>query len=136
MQCLSHHHNILVRTQITAQHLVTGSGAYPHETDDDGNHGVELAVRPASPETKKPPLYKVIMLNDDYTPMGFVVHVLQKFFSMEETRATQIMLAIHTTGSAVCGIYTKDIAETKAHDVNQYAEKYEHPLLSRVEATD
>lgn len=112
---------------------ITAAGGRP-EDDDDGDLGV--ITRAAKPKLKKPPLYKVIILNDDYTPMEFVVHVLQKFFAMGQEKATQIMLAIHTSGSAVCGIYTRDIAETKVQEVNQYAMENEYPLLSRVEAGD
>ena len=111
-------------------------GARPGQTTDDQDDVLEFVVRPSEPVTEKPPLYKVVILNDDYTPMGFVIHVLQRFFGMEEQKATQIMLAIHTSGSAVCGIYTKDVAETKVHDVNQYSQENDHPLLSQIEATD
>ena len=73
------------------------------------------------------------MMNDDYTPMEFVVHVLQSFFTMPLEKATQTMLAVHTKGSAVCGVYTKDVAETKCQQVNQYSQENEHPLLCTVE---
>lgn len=106
----------------------------PKRHEEDGDLGV--AVLAEKPKLKKPPRYKVIMFNDDYTPMEFVVHVLQKFFNMGFEKATQIMLAIHTTGSAVCGIYTRDIAETKVNQVNQYAKENQHPLLSQAEAID
>ncbi len=73
------------------------------------------------------------MLNDDYTPMEFVVEVLQMFFAMGREQATQIMLAVHTQGRAVCGVFTRDIAETKAAQVNQYAQENQHPLLCEIE---
>ena len=99
--------------------------------DDNG-----LLLEEVKPELKKPSLYKVVMLNDDYTPMEFVVEVLEKFFSMGRERATRIMLQIHTLGKAVCGIYTRDIAETKANQVNQYSQEKEHPLLCEIECVD
>lgn len=81
-------------------------------------------------------MYKVIILNDDYTPMEFVVHVLESFFGMDREKATQIMLQIHTAGSAVVGIYPKDLAETKSEQVNLYAQENSHPLMSTTEMTD
>ena len=99
---------------------------------DDG----DLAVAPAKPKIKRPPLYRVILLNDDYTPMEFVVQVLEQFFSMGREKATQVMLAVHTQGKAVCGIYPQDIAETKASQVNQCARDSGHPLLCEVEPSN
>ena len=98
---------------------------------DDG-----LAVEESKPELARPPRYKVLILNDDYTPMEFVVHVLETFFAMNREKATQVMLAVHTTGSAVCGIFPRDLAETKSEQVNEYARENEHPLMSTVEMTD
>ena len=111
------------------------------ERDSDsgpGDSGTDLGtvVEEAKPKLKRPPMYKVILLNDDYTPMEFVVHVLQKFFNMDMERATQLMLAVHTQGSAVCGIFPRDLAETKSEQVNQYAQENQHPLLSTIEMTD
>lgn len=85
------------------------------------------------PALKPPSQYKVILNNDDYTPMEFVVEVLQKFFSMDSEKANQVMLTVHYEGKAVCGIYPRDIAETKMTMVNQYAREYEHPLLCTME---
>lgn len=82
----------------------------------------------ALPSLKKPKMYKVILLNDDYTPMDFVVKVLKKFFYLGNSVAVQVMLRIHVTGQAVCGIFTKDIAETKVVLVNEYSNMHEHPL--------
>ena len=101
---------------------------------DEGESG--LATATAKPKLKRPPMYKVILLNDDYTPMEFVVHVLEVFFAMEREKATQIMLAVHTQGAAVVGIFPRDIAETKSEQVNQYAQENNHPLMSTVEMTD
>ena len=98
---------------------------------DDG-----LAVEESKPDLARPPMYKVLILNDDYTPMEFVVHVLETFFAMNREKATQVMLAVHTTGSAVCGIFPRDLAETKSEQVNEYARENEHPLMSTVEMTD
>jgi len=100
--------------------------------DDEGG----LALQETKPELKRPPLFKVILLNDDYTPMEFVVEVLEVFFRMNREQATQVMLTVHTQGKGVCGVYTKDIAETKAAQVNQYARDHQHPLLCEIEASD
>jgi len=110
--------------------LSKGSGG--SEPDREGGQ----AVATAKPKLKRPPMYKVILLNDDYTPMEFVVHVLERFFGMNREKATQIMLAVHTTGSAVVGIFPRDVAETKSEQVNQYAQDNHHPLMSKIEMTD
>ena len=94
----------------------------------------DLAVQESKPELKQPPLYQVIMINDDYTPMEFVVEVLQIFFSMGREQATRIMLTVHTQGRAVCGVYTRDIAETKAMQVNRFARENQHPLMCEIAA--
>ena len=91
---------------------------------------------PAKPKIKKPPLYRVVLLNDDYTPMEFVVEVLQTFFGLDREKATQVMLAVHTQGKATCGIFPRDIAETKSAQVNQYAQENQHPLISEIEAVE
>lgn len=93
----------------------------------------DLAVDEARPATKRPPLYKVVLLNDDYTPMEFVVEVLEKFFRMDRGKATQVMLHVHTRGKGVCGLFTYDIAETKVALVNQYSRDHQHPLLCTME---
>jgi ATP-dependent Clp protease adaptor protein ClpS len=100
----------------------------PYKDDD---HGV--AVQSAKPKLKKPPLYKVILLNDDFTPMAFVIDILIHFFSMSEDMATRVMLQIHTQGIGVCGTYTKDVAETKVCIVNEYSREHQHPLLCSME---
>ncbi len=84
-------------------------------------------------KTQPPPMYKVMLNNDDYTPMDFVVEVLTKFFAMNSDKANQIMLTVHYHGKAVCGIYTAEIAETKVMQVNQYARKHQHPLMCTME---
>ena len=92
-----------------------------------------LAVETAKPKLKQPPLFKVVLLNDDYTPMEFVVEVLEYFFAMGREKATQIMLHVHTRGKGVCGVYGRDVAETKVHQVNDYAREHQHPLLCDME---
>jgi ATP-dependent Clp protease adaptor protein ClpS len=106
--------------------------------DNDLQRGPDggVAVAPARPQLARPPMYKVVLLNDDYTPMEFVVHVLERFFAMDREKATRVMYAVHTTGSAVVGIFPRDVAESKSEQVNQYAQQNSHPLLSRVEMTD
>jgi ATP-dependent Clp protease adaptor protein ClpS len=95
----------------------------------------ELAVQEAQPKLKKPPLYKVILLNDDFTPMEFVVLVLKNFFGMSEEKATQIMLHVHTRGIGVCGVFSKDVAETKVRLVNDFSRQHQHPLMCTMEET-
>ncbi|MBD2859251.1 ATP-dependent Clp protease adapter ClpS [Spongiibacter sp. KMU-158] len=103
---------------------------------DEFDEGHGIAVQESKPELKKPPMYMVVLLNDDYTPMEFVVEILEDFFYMDRQRATQVMLMVHTQGKGVCGIFTKDIAETKAAQVNQYARESGHPLLAEIEEGD
>lgn len=102
---------------------------------DDGVEG-DVAVAPAKTELKPPSRYQVILMNDDFTTMDFVVEVLRDFFSMSEEQAAQIMLAVHKQGKAVCGTYSKDVAETKAEQVNQYAREHGYPLLCKIEKMD
>ncbi|MFC6439993.1 ATP-dependent Clp protease adapter ClpS [Bowmanella sp. JS7-9] len=90
---------------------------------------IELVRRKAEP----PPMYKVMLNNDDYTPMDFVIEVLVRFFNMNNERATQLMLTVHYEGKAVCGVYSAEVAETKVMQVNQYARKHQHPLLCSME---
>ena len=98
--------------------------------------GLDVAVIPEKTRLSPPPMYQVLLLNDDFTPMDFVVEVLEKFFSMPEGKATQIMLMVHTQGKAVCGVFSKDIAETKAQQVNEYSRENDHPLLCKTEKAD
>ncbi len=84
-------------------------------------------------KTKPPPMYKVMILNDDYTPMDFVIIVLQKFFSLNREKATQIMLKVHREGMGVCGVYSKDVAATKVDQVRSYAKQHQHPLQCMME---
>jgi ATP-dependent Clp protease adaptor protein ClpS len=100
---------------------------YPDRLDDN------LALEEAKPKLKRPPMYKVVLINDDYTPMEFVVHILEAFFGMNREKATHIMLNVHTKGKGVCGVYPRDIAETKVAQVNEYSRQNEHPLLCTME---
>ena len=102
--------------------------------DEGGGNGSDTGVIVKSKaKTKKPSLYKVLMLNDDYTPMEFVVHVLQRFFGKSHDEATQIMLHVHQRGVGICGVYTYEIAETKVTQVVDYARKHQHPLQCTLE---
>jgi len=100
------------------------------DQEDQDSSTVVLAKKP---KLKKPPLYRVLIFNDDYTPMEFVVYVLQSFFGYDRDKATQIMLAVHAQGRGVCGIFTKEVAETKSSQVNNFARENEHPLISEIE---
>lgn len=102
---------------------------FPDDNMDDG-----VAIAEAKPKTKKPPMYKVVILNDDYTPMEFVVHILQAFFNLTHEKAQNVMLNVHTKGKGVCGVYTRDVAETKVEQVNDYSRQNQHPLLCTMEA--
>lgn len=94
----------------------------------------DVAIQESKPELKRPPMYKVLLINDDFTPMEFVVHILENFFSMDRTKATQVMLTVHTQGKGLCGIYSRDVAETKVNQVNGYSRRHQHPLLCTMEA--
>jgi ATP-dependent Clp protease adaptor protein ClpS len=100
-----------------------------------GQGGLNLVVEEAQPQVRKPPLYQVVLLNDDYTPMEFVVDVLERIFSLDRTRATRVMLEVHTRGKGVCGVFTFEIAETKVAQVMTYARQHQHPLLCTMEET-
>lgn len=104
--------------------------------DDMPDADDDIAVQPAEPALAQPPLYKVVLHNDDYTPMEFVIEVLQDFFNMDSETAVQVMLAVHTQGKGTCGVFTRDIAETKSYQVNEYARECEHPLISDIEAAN
>lgn len=97
--------------------------------DNDGG----LALQEAKPKLKKPPLFRVLLLNDDFTPMDFVVEILMDFFNMSEDKATHVMLQVHTQGVGLCGTYSKDVAETKVQMVNDYSREHHHPLMCSME---
>ncbi|NND81991.1 MAG: ATP-dependent Clp protease adapter ClpS [Gammaproteobacteria bacterium] len=96
-------------------------------------HHDDLALETAQPRLKRPPLYRVLLLNDDYTTMEFVVRVLQAIFHHPEERAAQIMLHVHQRGAGICGVYTREIAESKVEQVLRYAQEHEHPLQCTME---
>ena len=98
-------------------------------------HKDDSAVETKKAKVKLPPMYQVLLLNDDYTPMEFVVLVLQKFFAMTRERATQVMLKVHREGMGVCGVYPHDVASTKVQQVSSYARKHQHPLQCVMEKT-
>ena len=106
-------------------------------SDSDGNNGAgrgnTSVVVKVKPKAKKPSMYKVIMLNDDYTPMEFVVHVLIRFFAKNPEEANKIMLHVHHRGVGVCGVYTFEVAETKVTQVMDFARKHQHPLQCTLE---
>lgn len=102
--------------------------------ETDVEHDDDTLVEASEPRLKTPSMYQVVMLNDDYTPMEFVVEVLETFFSLDREAATRVMLTVHTAGKAVCGTYTRDIAETKVLQVNKYSQENQHPLLCEIEA--
>lgn len=101
--------------------------------NDDFKNKFSSVVLEEKPKLKKPPLYKVIMLNDDYTPMEFVIEMLQTYFSKSQEQATEIMLHIHQKGIGICGLYTYEIAESKATQVLDKARKNQHPLQIKLE---
>lgn len=103
--------------------------------DSRVSHDSEALVLEAKPELKQPSMYQVVMHNDDFTPMEFVIEVLELFFNMDRTLATNTMYQVHMQGKANCGVYTRDVAETKADQVVHYARRHEHPLLCSIEAT-
>ena len=104
-----------------------------HREDEEQSGGYELAVEEALPKVKPPPRYRVVLLNDDFTPMEFVVDILESIFSMERTRATQVMLEVHTKGKGICVVFNFEIAETKVAQVMGLAKQHQHPLLCTIE---
>ena len=92
-----------------------------------------LALETAKPELQRPAMFQVVLLNDDFTPMDFVVEVLRSFFGLDQERAVQVMLHVHTRGKGVCGVFTREVAETKVTQVNEYSRSHQHPLLCTME---
>jgi len=103
--------------------------------EDNGKEqpGQGLVVEEAAPRLKRPPLYQVVLINDDYTPMEFVVDLLQRVCGHDRTKATRVMLGVHTRGKGVCGVYTFEISETKVAQATSYARQHQHPLLCTME---
>src|SRR5258708_15944444 len=108
------------------------SGTDRTNNDDNTGNGTGVAVRTRA-KTKRPSMYKVLMLNDDYTPMEFVVHVLERFFGKSREEATQIMLHVHKRGVGICGVFTYEVAETKVTQVTEFARRNQHPLRCTLE---
>ena len=129
--CLSDIKNSFYESGIVDWHISQRLANEPLEGDDS-----DLAVQTAPPELKRPPLYAVVLMNDDYTPMEFVIEILQQYFAMNLDQATQVMLTVHYEGKGVAGVYPRDIAETKANQVNNYARSQGHPLLCQIEPKD
>ena len=104
--------------------------------EDEFNDDKGFDVLEATPKLKKPSMYQVFLMNDDYTPMDFVIEILSLYFSMSVERATQVMLQVHTEGRGSCGVFTIDVAETKVAMVNEYSKMNNHPLLCLTERLD
>ena len=104
-----------------------------HREDEEQSGGYELAVEEALPKVKPPPRYRVVLLNDDFTPMEFVVDILESIFSMERTRANKDMMEVHSKGKGICGVFKFEIAETKVAQVMGLAKQHQHPLLCTIE---
>ena len=120
-----------VNLQYNIQMITPSSMSDSDKPNEEGTIGdIKLETKP---KTKIPALYRVLMMNDDYTPMEFVIEVLEKFFQKSREESTQIMLHVHQRGVGVCGVYAYDVAETKAMQVMNYARKYEHPLQVQLE---
>lgn len=109
------------------------SQSNPPDHEHEHEHGHGLAVETARPDLQRPQMYQVLLLNDDFTPMEFVVEVLQIFFNMNRERATQVMMHVHTRGRGVCGVFTREVAETKVAQVNDFSRHHEHPLMCTME---
>ncbi len=104
-----------------------------HRQVTDGQFDETATVREAKPKLERPRMYQVVLLNDDFTPMEFVVELIEKFFFHSREDATQIMLKVHTEGKGVCGVYTEDVATTKVSQVNQHSQEHQHPLRCQSE---
>jgi ATP-dependent Clp protease adaptor protein ClpS len=104
-----------------------------HEKNDLHHDGHDLTVEEVRPKLKRPPLFRVVLINDDYTPMEFVVEILESVFGMERPRATRVMLEVHTKGKGICGCYSYEIAETKVAQVMGIAQQQQHPLMCMME---
>jgi ATP-dependent Clp protease adaptor protein ClpS len=135
--CQSQSDLILYLTGATAldrneiiHHCLQSKMSDEDKRDDGSSTGV---IVKAKPKTKKPAMYKVLMLNDDYTPMEFVVHVLERFFQKNRDEATRIMLHVHQRGVGICGVFTYEVAETKVTQVMDFARRHQHPLQCTLE---
>ena len=114
-------------------HFAVRMSDHEDERDDDDGEGRTGIITKTRPKTKKPSLYKVLLLNDDYTPMEFVIHVLEKYFNKDHESATRIMLHVHQKGVGICGVYTYEVAETKVTQVIDFSRQHGHPLQCTME---
>ncbi|MFW1753723.1 ATP-dependent Clp protease adapter ClpS [Acinetobacter wanghuae] len=129
--CLSEIKNAFYQSGIIDWHIHPRLENEPLDDEES-----DIAVQTAPLEFKRPPMYAVVLMNDDYTPMEFVIEILQQYFAMNLDQATQVMLTVHYEGKGVAGVYPRDIAETKANQVNNYARYQGHPLLCQIEPKD
>ena len=116
-------------------HYIVAAGDDDWQQNDDYDIAGGLAVEEEKPKLKPPKQYKVIVLNDDYTPMEFVIQVLMVFFGMDDAKATRVMMSVHTKGKGICGIFSHEIAETKVDQVNEFSRMNQHPLMCTMEET-
>ena len=116
-----------VWSRVSPGRAAVGAGPQGPRGDDDNQSGTAIVTK-TKPRTKRPNLYRVLLLNDDYTPMEFVVHVLERFFNKNREDATRIMLHVHQNGVGECGVFTYEVAETKVTQVMDFARKHQHPL--------
>jgi ATP-dependent Clp protease adaptor protein ClpS len=135
---LCHHLACLAAAGAEAPRRIIGieifhRGVMAHEPEHEHGNGHGLAVETSRPEVMRPPLFQVVLLNDDFTPMDFVVEVLRSFFGLDQEKAVQVMLHVHTRGKGVCGVFTREVAETKVTQVNEYSRAHQHPLLCTME---
>jgi len=115
-------------------YMIKNSNSDDHSDEQLNDSGAgETVLETARPKLKKPRMYRVVINNDDFTPMEFVVHVLENFFSMDRAKATRIMMDVHNSGKGVCGLFTRDTAESKTLQVNNYSKKHNHPLMCSME---
>ncbi len=121
-----------MRAIVGSERLSEGAGSRSPARDSDNRTGTAIITK-TKPRTKRPNLYRVLLLNDDYTPMEFVVHVLERFFGMSHAQAFDLMLTVHKKGLAVVGVYSYEIAETKVALVMDFAQRHQHPLQCTME---
>jgi ATP-dependent Clp protease adaptor protein ClpS len=118
-----------------SNNIIHGQSITGNTDSDDWDHDYDggLALEEAKPKVKPPKQYKVVVNNDDYTPMEFVVQVLTTFFAMDNAKATRVMMSVHTKGKGICGIFSHEIAETKVDQVNEFSRMNQHPLMCTME---
>jgi len=124
-------HTLIFDDLSALQPHASGGGNREGEGEQESQHG--LALQDEKAEVKPPAMWRVMLMNDDYTPMEFVISVLQMFFSMNHESAYRVMMHVHTRGKGVCGVYSKEIAETKVAQVNHFAVSHQHPLKCAME---